>query len=51
MNITSPYSGTYFDKRVKYVFNTYFKAHGLNVKYKWYRIEFQARGTFNRHGC
>ena len=41
----------YFEKYVKEFCNTYFKAHGLNVKYNWYIIEFQARGTAHIHGC
>ena len=40
----------YFDKHVKDFFNTYFRAHGLNAKYNWYRIEFQVRGTTQIYG-
>ena len=40
----------YFGKGVKEFFNTYFRAHGLNVKYNCYRIEFQERGTAHIHG-
>ena len=41
----------YFTARFNDFFKSYFSLEGLNAKWNWYRIEYQARGTAHVHGC
>jgi hypothetical protein len=41
----------YFYFRVKLLLNKWFEDAGLPVKWSWFRIEYQERGTAHAHGC
>jgi hypothetical protein len=41
----------YFHLRVKLLLNKWFGDAGLPVKWSWFRIEYQERGTAHAHGC
>ena len=41
----------YFYFRVKLLLNKWFEDAGLPVKWSWFCIEYQERGTVHAHGC
>ena len=41
----------WFLQRVKAFFRTIFGPKGLEMKWFWYRVEYQKRGTAHIHGC
>ena len=41
----------YFYDRVKVALESFFGSKGLDMKWFWFRIEFQKRGTAHIHGC
>lgn len=41
----------FFNERVNQLFKTLFGQHGIELKYLWFRIEYQKRGAAHVHGC
>ena len=42
---------SYFYDRVKVALESFFGSKGLDMKWFWFRVEFQKRGTAHIHGC
>ena len=42
---------SYFNNRVRHLFDTIFSEKGLEIDWLWFRIEYQARGAPHVHGC